>query len=135
MLTEVTVFPQCGISTFTYVKDPNTSWITEDLKDLKKKSHTVYPLTVFIMLHLLCFLVGAGYTVLPQSLQKLRASMDKQRTHEEEEEEMAEDSDNSQLLRLMARHTQLKDLLHAHDIIGTHVIHPFIMYLIVRCLN
>ncbi|XP_031165606.2 centromere protein O [Sander lucioperca] len=53
-----------------------------------------------------------------KSLQKLRASMDKQRTHEEEEEEMAEDSDNSQLLRLMARHTQLKDLLHAHDIIG-----------------
>lgn len=48
--------------------------------------------------------------------------MDKQCTHEEEkeeEEEMDEDSENSQLLRLMARHTQLKDLLHAHHIIGT----------------
>ncbi|XP_032356765.1 centromere protein O [Etheostoma spectabile] len=54
-----------------------------------------------------------------KSLQKLRASMDKQCAHEEEEdEEMAEDSENSELLRLMARHTQLKDLLHAHDIIG-----------------
>ncbi|XP_074465774.1 centromere protein O [Sebastes fasciatus] len=56
-----------------------------------------------------------------KSLQKLRASMDKQCTHEEEkeeEEEMDEDSENSQLLRLMARHTQLKDLLHAHHIIG-----------------
>ncbi|XP_044022696.1 centromere protein O [Siniperca chuatsi] len=52
-----------------------------------------------------------------KSLQKLRASMDKQCTHEEEEE-MEEDSENSQLLRLMARHTQLKDLLHAHHIIG-----------------
>lgn len=39
---------------------------------------------------------------------------------EEEEEEMDEDSENSQLLRLMARHTQLKDLLHAHHIIGTY---------------
>ncbi|XP_037652100.1 centromere protein O [Sebastes umbrosus] len=56
-----------------------------------------------------------------KSLQKLRASMNKQCTHEEEkeeEEEMDEDSENSQLLRLMARHTQLKDLLHAHHIIG-----------------
>ncbi|XP_076605216.1 centromere protein O [Chaetodon auriga] len=50
-----------------------------------------------------------------KNLQKLRASMDKQCTHEEEEEEMDEDS---QLLRLMARHTQLKDLLHAHHVIG-----------------
>uniref|UniRef100_A0A8P4KN62 Centromere protein O n=1 Tax=Dicentrarchus labrax TaxID=13489 RepID=A0A8P4KN62_DICLA len=58
-----------------------------------------------------------------KSLQKLRVSMDKQSAHEEEEEEedeeeMDEDSENSQLLRLMARHTQLKDLLHAHHIIG-----------------
>ncbi|XP_035530165.1 centromere protein O isoform X2 [Morone saxatilis] len=56
-----------------------------------------------------------------KNLQKLRASMDKQSTREgeeEEEEEMDEDSENSQLLRLMARHTQLKDLLHAHHIIG-----------------
>lgn len=53
--------------------------------------------------------------------------MDKQCTHEEEEEEeMDEDSENSQLLRLMARHTQLKDLLHAHHIIGTH---QFIIYI------
>lgn len=53
-----------------------------------------------------------------KNLQKLRASMDKQCTREEEEEEMDEDSENSQLLRLMARHTQLKDLLHAHHVIG-----------------
>lgn len=46
--------------------------------------------------------------------------MDKQCANEEEEEAMDEDSENSQLLRLMARHTQLKDLLHAHHIIGTH---------------
>ncbi|XP_041809429.1 centromere protein O [Chelmon rostratus] len=53
-----------------------------------------------------------------KNLQKLRASMDKQCTNEEEEEEMDEESENSQLLRLMARHTQLKDLLHAHHVIG-----------------
>ncbi|XP_070777105.1 centromere protein O [Enoplosus armatus] len=52
-----------------------------------------------------------------KNLQKLRASMDKQCTHEEEEE-MDEVSEKSQLLWLMARHTQLKDLLHAHHIIG-----------------
>ncbi|XP_038584291.1 centromere protein O-like [Micropterus salmoides] len=52
-----------------------------------------------------------------KNLQKLRASMDKQHPHEEEGE-MDEDSENSQLLRLMARHTQLKDLLYAHHIIG-----------------
>lgn len=55
-----------------------------------------------------------------KNLQKLRASMNKQcaQEEEEEEEEMEENSENSQLLRLMARHTQLKDLLHAHHIIG-----------------
>nr|XP_020483401.1 centromere protein O [Labrus bergylta] len=57
-----------------------------------------------------------------KNLQKLRASMDKQCSQEEEEEEeeekMDDDSENSQLLQLMARHTQLKDLLHAHHIIG-----------------
>ncbi|XP_034531448.1 centromere protein O [Notolabrus celidotus] len=59
-----------------------------------------------------------------KNLQKLRASMDKQCANgeeeepEEEEEKMDADSENSQLLRLMARHTQLKDLLHAHHIIG-----------------
>ncbi|XP_034431383.1 centromere protein O [Hippoglossus hippoglossus] len=53
-----------------------------------------------------------------QSLQGLRTSLDKQSTHEEEEEEMDEDSENSQLLKLMARHTQVKDLLLAHHLIG-----------------
>lgn len=53
-----------------------------------------------------------------KNLQKLRASMDKQCTNEEGVEEMDENSENSQLLWLMARHTQLKDLLHAHHIIG-----------------
>ncbi|XP_074548393.1 centromere protein O [Halichoeres trimaculatus] len=58
-----------------------------------------------------------------KNLQKLRISMDTQcRNGEEEEkveeEEMDQDSENSQLLRLMARHTQLKDLLAAHHIIG-----------------
>lgn len=43
--------------------------------------------------------------------------MDKRCAHEEDEE-MDEDSENSQLLRLMARHTQLKDFLHAHHLIG-----------------
>ncbi|XP_040916175.1 centromere protein O [Toxotes jaculatrix] len=52
-----------------------------------------------------------------KSLQKLRMGMDKQGT-QEEEEEMDEDSENSQLLQLMARHTQLNDLLHAHHLIG-----------------
>ncbi|XP_028250438.1 centromere protein O [Parambassis ranga] len=51
-----------------------------------------------------------------KKLQDLRSSMDNRRA--EEEEEMNEDSENSQLLRLMARHTQLKDLLHAHHLIG-----------------
>lgn len=50
--------------------------------------------------------------------------MDKQGTSEEEED-MEEDSEDSELLRLMARHTQLKDLLHAHDIFGTFLIMSF----------
>lgn len=37
---------------------------------------------------------------------------------DDEEVEMDEDSDNSQLLRLMARHTHLRDLLDAHHLIG-----------------
>ncbi|KAM9341521.1 centromere protein O [Symphorus nematophorus] len=53
-----------------------------------------------------------------KNLQKLRASMDKQCTHEEQDEEMDEDSEDSQLLQLMAKHTQLKDLLHAHHMTG-----------------
>ncbi|KAK5858014.1 hypothetical protein PBY51_011215 [Eleginops maclovinus] len=51
-----------------------------------------------------------------RDLQKLIASLDKQRG--EDEEEMEEDSENSDLLRLMARHTELKDLLLAHHTIG-----------------
>ncbi|XP_060919705.1 centromere protein O [Labrus mixtus] len=54
-----------------------------------------------------------------KNLEKLRASMDKQCSQEEEEEEKMDDySENSQLLQLMARHTQLKDLLYAHHIVG-----------------
>lgn len=43
--------------------------------------------------------------------------MNQQSAHEEE---MDEESENSDLLWLMARHIQLKDLLHAHSIIGTN---------------
>ncbi|XP_058471033.1 centromere protein O [Solea solea] len=52
-----------------------------------------------------------------KSLQRMRLSMDKQCSHEGEEE-MDEDSENSQLLQLMAKHSQLKDLLYAHHLIG-----------------
>lgn len=45
--------------------------------------------------------------------------MDREPAGAEGEEGLDEDSENSQLVRLMARHTQLKDLLHAHHIIGT----------------
>lgn len=54
--------------------------------------------------------------------------MDKQ-CADEEEENMEEESENSKLLRLMARHTQLKDLLHAHHLIGislTAVLFPLV---------
>ncbi|XP_026195256.1 centromere protein O [Anabas testudineus] len=55
-----------------------------------------------------------------QNLQKLRTSMDRQNSNDEEDEmdDDSENSENSQLLRLMARHTQLKDLLDAHHLIG-----------------
>ncbi|XP_068608424.1 centromere protein O isoform X1 [Brachionichthys hirsutus] len=49
-----------------------------------------------------------------KKLQKIRSVMD------EEEEDMDEDSENSELLRLMARHEQLKDLLYAHRLIGRY---------------
>ncbi|KAM4543029.1 centromere protein O [Odontesthes bonariensis] len=52
-----------------------------------------------------------------KNLQKMRLSADKQFA-DEEEEEMDEDSESSQMLRLMARHSELKDLLHAHHLIG-----------------
>lgn len=45
--------------------------------------------------------------------------MDREPVGGEGVEGLDEDSENSQLLRLMARHTQLKDLLHAHHTIGT----------------
>ncbi|XP_053191879.1 centromere protein O [Scomber japonicus] len=52
-----------------------------------------------------------------QNLQKLRMSLDKPCAREEDEE-MDDDSEDSQLLQLMARHTQLRDLLHAHHLVG-----------------
>lgn len=73
----------------------------------------IYP--VFLVAFLCC----DGHIILTQTLQKLRASMDREAVGGEGVEGLDEDSENSQLLRLMARHTQLKDLLHAHHIIGT----------------
>lgn len=53
--------------------------------------------------------------------------MDQQGADQDNEEEIDE---NSQLLRLMARHTQLNDLLHAHHIIGTYIMsHLFLVFL------
>lgn len=75
----------------------------------------------------------ADYTILPQHLQKLRASLDKQSTNEEEEEEeMEQDPEHSQLLQLMARHTQLEDLLYAHHTIGTH--YKLLNYFVFVCV-
>lgn len=76
---------------------------------------------LFLLFFLLPFWVLCcdGYNILTQNLQKLRASMDREHLGGEGVEGLDEDSENSQLLRLMARHTQLKDLLRAHHIIGT----------------
>ncbi|XP_030574931.1 centromere protein O [Archocentrus centrarchus] len=52
-----------------------------------------------------------------KDLQRLRSRMNKQ-CADEEGENMEEDLENSKLLQLMARHTELKDLLHAHHLIG-----------------
>ncbi|XP_047466204.1 quinone oxidoreductase PIG3-like [Mugil cephalus] len=52
-----------------------------------------------------------------QTSKELRSSLDKLQEHEGEEE-MDQESEESQLLRLMTRHTQLKDLLNAHRLIG-----------------
>ncbi|XP_034015231.1 centromere protein O isoform X2 [Thalassophryne amazonica] len=52
-----------------------------------------------------------------KNLYKLRLSMDKQALHETDEE-IDKGSENYQLLQLMARYTQLKDLLYAHHMIG-----------------
>lgn len=54
--------------------------------------------------------------------------MDRQSSNDKEEE-MDEDSENSQLLRLMARHTQLRDLLDAHHLIGTKKTRCSILFL------
>uniref|UniRef100_A0A3Q3AWM7 Centromere protein O n=1 Tax=Kryptolebias marmoratus TaxID=37003 RepID=A0A3Q3AWM7_KRYMA len=53
-----------------------------------------------------------------QSLQKLRSSEDRLGA-DEDEEGMEEDEESSQLLRLMARHLELTDVLRAHHLIGT----------------
>lgn len=48
-----------------------------------------------------------------QKLQKLRKSME-----ENEDVDVDDDSENSKLLRLMAKHSQLKDVLLAHHLLG-----------------
>lgn len=48
-----------------------------------------------------------------QNLQKLRTSLDKN-----EDVNVGDDSENSKLLRLMAKQTQLKDVLLAHHLLG-----------------
>ncbi|XP_055721420.1 centromere protein O [Salvelinus fontinalis] len=55
------------------------------------------------------------------SLQKMRTLLDRTGVPNERNEDvddLEDGSDNSQLLLMMARHTQLKDLLHAHHLIG-----------------
>ncbi|XP_038155451.1 centromere protein O [Cyprinodon tularosa] len=52
-----------------------------------------------------------------QHLQKLGPAVDKRQTNGEEEE-IEVDFESSELLRLMARHSELSDLLHAHQLIG-----------------
>lgn len=52
-----------------------------------------------------------------KSLHKLRSSLDEQQDGKEEEA-MEVGSENSDLLRLMGKHIQLRDLLHAHHLIG-----------------
>lgn len=51
-----------------------------------------------------------------KNLQKLRAPADKRRA--DGEEDMDVDSESSEVLRLMARHSELTDLLHAHHLMG-----------------
>lgn len=55
--------------------------------------------------------------LLLQNIQKLKSSMD-ERGNDKEDEPVDDNSKESKLLRLMARRTQLKDLLHAHHLIG-----------------
>lgn len=71
--------------------------------------------------------VLSTYVCLPflQILQKLRAPVDQQRAAGEEED-MDADSESSEVLLLMARHSELTDLLHAHHLIGSDGgSHPF----------
>lgn len=44
--------------------------------------------------------------------------MDQECKQEEKEKEINEGSENSQILQLMAKYSQLKDLLYAHRITG-----------------
>lgn len=48
-----------------------------------------------------------------QKLQQLRTSMDQNK-----DMDVGDDSENSKLLRLMAKHTQLTDILQAHHVLG-----------------
>ncbi|XP_013881762.1 centromere protein O [Austrofundulus limnaeus] len=52
-----------------------------------------------------------------ESLQKLRSSEDKVGT-DEEEEGVDKDAESSELWRLMVKHSELTDHLHAHHVIG-----------------
>lgn len=56
-----------------------------------------------------------------ESIRTLRASMDTKSVHEEDEK-MDEDSENSEILWLMAKHCQVTNLLHAHRLIGGYEI-------------
>lgn len=59
-----------------------------------------------------------AYMNLTQKLQKLRASKGREPVHGEDGAEIEEDSENLQPLQQMARVTQLRDLLCAHQTIG-----------------
>lgn len=49
--------------------------------------------------------------------------MDQECNQEEEnEEEIDEDTENSQILQLMAKYSQLKDLLYAHHVTGNQYV-------------
>lgn len=54
-----------------------------------------------------------AHPFLLQKLEKVRASMDQECTQEEEMDE------DSQILQLLVKYSQLKDLLYAHHITGT----------------
>lgn len=54
--------------------------------------------------------------------------MDQECKQEEKEKETNEGSENSQILQLMAKYSQLKDLLYAHRITGIYYIFFLIVY-------